>query len=167
MVAAGRDPLSMRFVCGDDRHEVALRETGDGLVVTVDGIPSRPRVSEAAPGVFVLQDGLRSETFLCVRDGPAVHLFWRGVVYGLREERAGGRTAPRHASGALEAPMPGKVIAVRVAVGQAVKKGEELLVIEAMKMENALRAPRDGIVKSVSAQPGDRVNPGVVLVELA
>ena len=45
-------------------------------------------------------------------------------------------------------------------------KGQELLVVEAMKMENALRAPRDGTVKSVSARPGDMVNPGVVLVEL-
>ena len=157
----------MRFVSGEDRHEVAARETRDGLVVTVDGIPSSPRVSEIAPGTFVLQDGLRSETFLCVRDGEGLHVFWRGIVHELREEREGGRTAPRQASGVLEAPMPGKVITVRVAAGQAVKKGEELLVIEAMKMENALRAPRDGIVKSVTAKPGDRVSPGVVLVELA
>jgi 3-methylcrotonyl-CoA carboxylase alpha subunit len=157
----------MRFVSGDDRHEVALRETGDGLVVLVDGVSSSPRVSESAPGAFVLQDGLRSDTFLCVRDGEAVHVFWRGVVHELREEREGGRPSQRHGSGVLEAPMPGTVITVRVATGQAVKKGEELLVIEAMKMENALRAPRDGIVKSVTAKPGDRVSPGVVLVELA
>ncbi|HET8645384.1 MAG TPA: biotin/lipoyl-containing protein, partial [Vicinamibacteria bacterium] len=44
--------------------------------------------------------------------------------------------------------------------------GEELLVVEAMKMENALRAPRDGTVKSVAAKVGDMVSPGVVLVEL-
>lgn len=157
----------MRFVSGDERHEVALRETGEGLVVTVDGIPASPRVSEIAPGTFVFHDGLRSETFLCVRDGAALHVFWRGVVYELREEREGGRTTQRQTSGVLEAPMPGKVIAVRVVAGQAVKKGEELLVVEAMKMENALRAPRDGIVKSVSAKPGDRVSPGVALVELA
>jgi acetyl/propionyl-CoA carboxylase alpha subunit len=166
-VEVGRDPLTMRFVSGDDRREVTLRETRDGLVVTVDGIPSSPRVSQIAPGAFVLQDGLRSETFLCVRDGEALHVFWRGAVHELREEREGGRTAERQASGVLEAPMPGTVIAVRVAVGQAVKKGEDMLVIEAMKMESSLRAPRDGIVKSVSAKPGDRVSPGVVLVELA
>ncbi len=157
----------MRFVSGEDRHEVAVRETRDGLVVTVDGTPSSPHVSEIAPGTFVLKDGLRSETFLCVRDGDALHVLWRGVVHELREEREGGRAAQRQASGVLEAPMPGKVITVRVTAGQAVKKGEELLVIEAMKMENALRAPRDGIVKSVTAKPGDRVSPGVVLVELA
>jgi biotin carboxyl carrier protein len=62
--------------------------------------------------------------------------------------------------------MPGKVTVVRAVPGQAVRKGDELLVIEAMKMENALRAPRDGVVKSVAAKPGDMVSPGVVLVEL-
>ena len=46
------------------------------------------------------------------------------------------------------------------------KKGQELLVVEAMKMENALRAPRDGTVKAIRAKPGDMVSPGIVLVEL-
>jgi 3-methylcrotonyl-CoA carboxylase alpha subunit len=62
--------------------------------------------------------------------------------------------------------MPGKVIAVKAAPGQVVAKGDELLVVEAMKMENALRAPRGGVVKTVRARVGDMVQPGLVLVEL-
>ncbi len=156
----------MRLVCGDEGHEVGVRPGRDGLEVTVDGHPFRLRVFEAAPGTFVLEDGARRETFHCVRDGDEVHLFWRGVVHRLTEEREGGRAAHRPAASGLVAPMPGKVIVVRAAPGQAVRKGDELLVIEAMKMENALRAPRDGVVKSVAAKPGDMVSPGVVLVEL-
>lgn len=156
----------MRLLCGGDRHELGVREDKHGLEVAVDGRPFRLRVAETAPGTFVVEDGARFETFHCVRDGDEVHLFWRGVAYHLSEEREGGRAAHRHAAGGLEAPMPGKVIVVRVAPGQAVRKGDELLVIEAMKMENGLRAPRDGVVKSVGAKAGDMVSPGVVLVEL-
>jgi biotin carboxyl carrier protein len=58
------------------------------------------------------------------------------------------------------------VIAVKVAPGQKVARGEELLVVESMKMENAVRAPRDGTVRAVAAQVGDMVGPGAVLVEL-
>lgn len=115
---------------------------------------------------FVWRDGDHAETFHCVRDKGVIHLFWRGAVYRIEEGHDGGRAAHRAPSGALEAPMPGRVIAVRVAPGQAVTKGQELLVIEAMKMENALRAPRDGAVKAVAARLGDMVSPGVVLVEL-
>ncbi len=123
-------------------------------------------VERVAPGVFVWREGARVETFHCVRDGEVIHLFWRGTAYRLEEDGEGSRSAPRAVSGALEAPMPGRVIAVRVEPGQAVTKGQELLVVEAMKMENALRAPRDGTVKSVAARAGDMVSAGVVLVEL-
>ena len=58
------------------------------------------------------------------------------------------------------------MIAVRVQAGQRVTKGEELLVVEAMKMENALRAPRDGVVRAVHASVGEMVAPGRVLVEI-
>jgi acetyl/propionyl-CoA carboxylase alpha subunit len=123
-------------------------------------------VELVAPGTFVWREGTRVETFHCVRDGEIIHLFWRGTAYRIEENGESPRSAHRAVSGALEAPMPGRVIAVRVEPGQAVKKGQELLVVEAMKMENALRAPRDGTVKSVAARPGDMVSPGVVLVEL-
>lgn len=156
----------MRLRCGDEQREVTLREGPEGLEVSVDGKRFRILVEEVAPGAFVVRLGTRIVTFHCVRAGDTIHLHWQGVTYRLREERDGGRAAPRPISAGLEAPMPGKVIAVQVRPGQQVRKGEEMLVVEAMKMENALRAPREGRVKSVSVREGDMVSPGVVLVEL-
>jgi acetyl/propionyl-CoA carboxylase alpha subunit len=145
---------------------VDVRETPEGLVAVVDGKTFAVDVESVGPGIFVAHAGDHLETFHCVREGDVIYLFWRGVPYRLEEDSPSVRSAHRTVSGALEAPMPGRVIAVRVAPGQAVAKGQELLVVEAMKMENALRAPRAGVVRSVAARPGDMVSPGVVLVEL-
>ena len=71
------------------------------------------------------------------------------------------------AGAAVKAPMPGKVLSVRVKPGQTVKKGETLCVLEAMKMEQSLAAPRDGVVDSVRVSAGDQVGAGDVLVALA
>lgn len=156
----------IRLRCGDKLHEALVHASKDGFDVTVDGQAFRPLVEAVRPGVYVLRDGGANVTFHCVRDGDKLHLAWRGQVYTLVHEREGAATAQRHVAGGLEAPMPGKVIKVSVQPGDGVTKGQELLVIEAMKMENALRAPKDGRVKSVAARPGDMVSPGVVLVEL-
>lgn len=156
----------MRLREGDRAHELEVRETPDGTEVVVDGRRLHLLVEEVGPGRFVVSDGFRRDTVHCVRDGAQVHVFWRGAVYGLTEEREGVRGPQRAATGGLEAPMPGKVIAVRVVAGQDVAKGQELLVIEAMKMENALRAPRAGRVNAVLAKVGEMVGPGAVLVEL-
>jgi 3-methylcrotonyl-CoA carboxylase alpha subunit len=156
----------IRLQCGEQTFEVGLSEGREGLEVTVAGTAHRIAVEEVAPGVFVLAEGDRRETFHCVAEGDAVHLCWRGRVYELEQVREGSRRTQRHAQGALEAPMPGKVITVKAEPGQRVAKGDELLVVESMKMENALRAPREGVVKAVHARPGDMVTPGVVLVEL-
>ena len=123
-------------------------------------------VRQLGPGTFVLRRGDAFETFHCVRDGDQVHLFWRGTAYRLEELGEGGRAAHRHATGALEAPMPGKVIAVKKSAGDLVARGEEILIIEAMKMENAIRAPRDARVRQITAKVGDMVASGAVLVEL-
>jgi len=64
-------------------------------------------------------------------------------------------------------PMPGLVVSIAVAVGQEIKAGETLAVVEAMKMENVLRAERDGVVKRILAKPGDSLAVDAVILEFA
>ena len=67
---------------------------------------------------------------------------------------------------AVPAPLPGSVVAIKVAAGDSVKKGQVLVVIEAMKMENEVMAPRDGVVAQVITSKGASVNSGDPLVTL-
>ena len=64
------------------------------------------------------------------------------------------------------APMPGNILAVNVTAGQAVKKGDVLMVLEAMKMENEIMCPRDGVVSSVNTSKGASVESGTLLCVL-
>ena len=66
----------------------------------------------------------------------------------------------------VSAPMPGKILAVKTEVGKAVKKGDVLLVLEAMKMENEIVAPEDGTVASVDVSVGSSVESGDTLATL-
>ena len=76
--------------------------------------------------------------------------------------------APAGAQGAVKvnSPMPGKILAVKVAEGAAVKRGEVVVILEAMKMENEIVAPQDGTVASVNVTVGSSVEAGDVLVTL-
>ena len=69
-------------------------------------------------------------------------------------------------SDAITAPMPGKIIALNVAVGDSVSKDDALVVMEAMKMEQTLTAPRDGVVAEVGAEVGELVADGALLIRL-
>ncbi len=108
-----------------------------------------------------------------------------GNVYDVTVEENGGasasaaapKAAPRKAApkaaaaggqGAIKvnAPMPGKILSVKASNGQAVKKGDVLLILEAMKMENEVVAPQDGTVASIDVAAGDSVEAGAVLATL-
>ena len=65
----------------------------------------------------------------------------------------------------IEAPMPGLVLKVHVAIGQTVSRGESLLVLEAMKMENDIKAHFDGVISAINVHQGDAVSKGQVLIE--
>ena len=121
----------------------------------------------AIRGVVVLPDGLgRVEV---VVDG------WRFEFEVEDADRAALRASATNAEGAqarhgpteVRAIIPGRVLTVAVTPGDVVTAGQQLLTVEAMKMQNELRSPRDGTVERVTVGPGSTVEPGDVLVVLA
>jgi biotin carboxyl carrier protein len=65
----------------------------------------------------------------------------------------------------IKAPMPGLILEINVSIGQTVKEDDALLILEAMKMENILTSPRDGVIKSISVKKGNTVDKGTLLIE--
>ena len=125
-------------------------------------------VERLGNGVYrVVHDG-RSEIVYVAGTADDRWAFWRGHVF----RRTTSPAMRRHASAgdapqALSAPMPATVIKVLVAPGDEVKKGDTVLILEAMKMELPLRSPADATVTAVHCAERDLVQPDTVLVELA
>ncbi|HTU13338.1 MAG TPA: acetyl/propionyl/methylcrotonyl-CoA carboxylase subunit alpha [Allosphingosinicella sp.] len=119
------------------------------------------RAAEAATEVF--QDAVRW-------DGEdALWLTYAGKTYRLgvpRGQDISGGAGGAAGDGAIVSPMPGKIIALDVAAGEAVTKGQKLLTLEAMKMEHSLTAPFDGKVAELNATAGAQVSEGALLVRI-
>ena len=108
---------------------------------------------------------------VAVPEGTSAHhagvVYLNGEAWPFQQPVAGHVEGGHAASdGEIVAPMPGKIVSVDVAVGDVVTKGQKLLVLEAMKMEQALLAPFDGIVAALNATPGAQVREGTVVAEV-
>ena len=140
---------------GEGRYQVSV----DGTVSTVDGRRTGAAgfsllIDHALTDVSVV---MRGDTYL-VDVGGRVHR-----VQLLDARRARTAAAPGAGEREVRAAMPGKIVAVLVEVGATVTRGQGLLVIEAMKMENEVTAPRDGTVQEIRVQPGQTVEAGELL----
>ena len=157
---------------GDREIEVEV----DGERVTVGGRTAVVHRSTIAgtPLHQVMIDG-RSLLVPLERLGPGR---WSVTAWGERrdatvlDERAKQieglvrRAEPANLGGVIKAPMPGLVLRIPVAVGQAVAAGQGVLVLEAMKMENEIKAPAPGVVTGIPVQPGQAVEKGQVLLQM-
>lgn len=117
-----------------------------------------------------LLDGKRVEVELhgpgAEEPSPAMLVAEGGSVWQLTPWRAEGSAAGAAGDGAILSPMPGKVIAVEVAAGDRVTRGQKLLTLEAMKMEHSLTAPFDGVVAELNATAGAQVQVEALLVKI-
>ncbi|MGI4835299.1 MAG: biotin/lipoyl-containing protein [Janthinobacterium lividum] len=143
--------------------------------VTLNGQPFEWQLAALAPGRYQVLHGGRAytaevlaadyttKTFSLKINGQRIDLRAQDQLDKLLD-RLGLSNAAAAKINELKAPMPGLIVDVRVQPGQAVQKGDPLLVLEAMKMENILKAPADGIISSIKVSSRDNVTKGQVLV---
>ena len=143
--------------------DVTYKVVVDGNSVLVDG---RPFVVGFGEGRVLVDDDpydIILEDDAVILDGIAHPI----VVEGLEDKVAGPKEATVVAGeGAVTAIMPGKIIRILVDEGDEVAKGDVVCILEAMKMENELKAPMGGIVKTLHVQAGQDVETGTVLAEI-
>lgn len=165
----------MRYVVTVAGREMTVEL--DGAVVRVDGVEVSAQL-EGDPGagpVVLTMDGTRHRLRVAPGDVPGAYTLgsagWSLPVEAMDERRRAIRsllraTARPTGPAPLVAPMPGLIVRVHVRPGEVVAAGQPLVVMEAMKMENELRATAAGVVATVAVQPGAAVERGTVLVTL-
>jgi biotin carboxyl carrier protein len=128
-----------------------------------------PKVARVSDGVFAVEHGGKSETVYVAGTPADSWAFWNGLVFRLNATASPRARASAHTGGAqaLAAPMPATVIKVFVQPGAHVKKGDTVIVLEAMKMELPIRATGDATVTKVLCREGELVQADAVLIELS
>jgi propionyl-CoA carboxylase alpha chain len=162
---------------GPDEIEADVERQNDAIVVTFEDGARHALASDWVPGMPVWAGTMDDQRIaMHVRMIPnGFELAYRGFevktfVYTEREAAYARLMPLKKLSGsekAVRCPMPGLVVSLAVSEGQEVKTGETLAVIEAMKMENVLRAERDGVIKKIRVKQGDSVAVDAVVMEFA
>ncbi len=150
------EPVSLSM----ERHE-------DGQLVAVGD--SQAAVKRLAPGLYaVTLDAVRKTAAVArTKSGYLVEI--DSVVYEVQEPSEAGFAGTAGDHGAKDkvfAPMPGKIVKIMVAVGDAVEVKQPLVIVEAMKMENQVNAKAKGKVKAVNFKAGDQVDTETAIIEL-
>ena len=155
------------FTLAGKTHELDLIATPDGYRVAYQGSEHTLTGIETSSEWIRFHLNGAAHTLAVASDRGTHWVAFDGRMYQLKRQ-----TRSRHAhhagednpEGILHAPMPGQIRAVHVNPGDRVTKGQTLLLLEAMKMENELQAPKDGTVKSISSEPGKAVDGGALLL---
>jgi pyruvate carboxylase subunit B len=163
----------VKYIVSVAGREIEVEVDGDLVTVggstrtaslrTIPGTPVRQLVIEGRPTVLTMRSAGRGQWSLGVGGDR-----WEAEVVDERTRHIRSLTAGaarQRGPAILRAPMPGLVVRILVEAGQEVAAGAGLVVLEAMKMENELKAPAAGTVGAVRAQPGEAVEKGQVLVE--
>lgn len=145
------EDLGYRVTIGDEAHELTAYENEGRIVLIRDGQVSDVPVEDRMDGTLVR-----------LRNGKVLHEIMDERTYKLEMALGGG---PGVLKPELVSPMAGKIVQIEVSVGDQVEEGQTLIIVEAMKMENEIRAVAAARIKSIKVAPNDTVDPGQVLLE--
>lgn len=165
--------MKLQAEIGDDKFEIEIERDGDRIEASIGGRRYELEASEPEPNVFLLKHkGRIHEVYVspnAAADQPT-RVSTRGQDLDIRlidpKRLRGSGSGDEHAGGAVEVKtaMPGKVVRILVESGTSVAKGDGVIVVEAMKMQNELKAPKAGTVTSIKVDEGSTVAAGDVLL---
>ncbi|MBW2686550.1 MAG: biotin/lipoyl-binding protein, partial [Deltaproteobacteria bacterium] len=161
-------PQSVEFAVGDHEVRVDYRHLGDDRFSVWTGEDERGvRVASWEPPELTLEEGTHRWRARISFDGDRTYVHTPDFSIGLRRMPRFPDKSQAIPAGACIAPMPGKVVELRVAEGDTVQAGQVLLIMEAMKMEHSVTAPQDGTVSQVTVGAGDQVDADALLIVVA
>lgn len=152
---------------GEKQYGIEIKREGDRVFADVDGRHYELESSEPETGVYLFKHQNRVYEIYVSPDGLVNlgnHQFDVRVSDPKRLRHTGGDADHGDGTAEIKTAMPGKIVRILVADGDAVEKGVGLIVVEAMKMQNEMKSPKSGTVKEIRFAEGDTVNAGDILV---
>jgi len=140
----------------------------EGSVITLNGSSHQFGIQELSPGRWLLRNSQGQQVVRAARERDRIWVWIAGKTFEFTvpsDDRAAGAHSGA-ASHEVRAPMPGTLVKLLVSKGDAVEEGQIVAVVEAMKMEHPLRAPRAGVVDMTSGTPGAIVDADAVIISL-
>ena len=152
----------------NEKHEVEFKRDGEKVYASVDGREYELEASEVEPDVYLLKHENQIFQVYVAPSEPVIanlgnHSFEIKISDPKRLRGAGALAASADGTIEIKTAMPGKVVRVVAEQGAEIKQGESVLVVEAMKMQNEMKSPKDGVVKEIRVAEGATVNAGDVL----
>jgi 3-methylcrotonyl-CoA carboxylase alpha subunit len=134
----------------------------------VPGVDNKPpdAITPLGDGWYLVRDDAHTWRVAAAADANGTWLFFDGRTAYVPRDHGSRRRAKGRGDSGVMAPMPATVVSIAAGPGAAVAEGDTVIVLEAMKMELPIKAPRAGVVKAVHCAKGDLVQPGVSLLEI-
>ena len=164
--------MEFEFLVNDKVKNLSLEKKGERFIFREGDRVFEADILSISPNILSLIADGRSHTIHLARDRETLYLFHNGSQFTVLEPSsenaagAAGGAKSREDMLKIFAPMPGKVIKVSVADGEKIREKQTLIIVEAMKMENEIKAEMSCRVKKVCCAPGDLVDVTTILIEL-
>ena len=150
----------------DENHEIELTRTAEKISAKIDGREYELEASEVEPDVYLLKHENRIYQVYVAPNG-IVNLGNRQFEIKISDPKnlrgSGSPASGASGSSEIKTAMPGKIVRVLIEQGAEIKKGEGVMIVEAMKMQNEMKSPKDGIVREIRVEEGATVNAGEIL----
>lgn len=164
--------MKIQAELGNEKHDLEVRREDEKVYALVDGREYELEVAEPEPGVFLMKNGSQvTEAFVSApsNTGGPLQVQMGGTTFEIRLidpkrlRGSGGAADAGEGAAEIRTAMPGKVVRLLQNAGDEVQKGDGVVIVEAMKMQNELKAPKAGIVKEIRVKEGATVAGGDVL----